>query len=164
MNPRSVEADIIEETIAECEAPAMKGEDKKCATSLESMVDFTTSKLGKDVLAVSSEAHKTDATFQNYGVVDVSKLNNNDKTIVSCHKQNYVYAVFYCRTTQNTDACMVNLVGADGAKVKAVVVCHKDTSEWNPKHLAFQLLKVKPGTVPICHFLPEDHIVWVPKN
>ncbi|CDP20906.1 unnamed protein product [Coffea canephora] len=59
---------------------------------------------------------------------------------------------------------MVNLVGADGAKVKAVAVCHRDTSAWNPRHLAFQLLKVKPGTVPICHFLPEDHIVWVPKH
>nr|GLL16852.1 BURP domain protein RD22-like [Ipomoea trifida] len=54
-----------------------------------------------------------------------------------------------------------SLVGANGAKVKAAVVCHKDTSAWNPKHLAFQVLKIKPGTVPVCHFLPEDHIVWV---
>ncbi|XP_027180301.1 BURP domain protein RD22-like isoform X1 [Coffea eugenioides] len=164
LNPQSQDARIIKETIAECEVPAMKGEDKYCATSLESMVDFTTSKLGKDVLAISNEAQKTDPEVQKYGIVSVSKLNNNDKEIVSCHRQNYFYAVFYCHTTQNTDAYMVNLVGADGAKVKAVAVCHRDTSAWNPKHLAFQLLKVKPGTVPICHFLPEDHIVWVPKH
>ncbi|XP_027180300.1 BURP domain protein RD22-like [Coffea eugenioides] len=164
LNPQSQDPGIIKETIAECEVPAMKGEDKYCATSLESMVDFTTSKLGKDVLAISNEAQKTDPKVQKYGIVSVSKLNNNDKEIVSCHRQNYFYAVFYCHTTQDTDAYMVNLVGADGAKVKAVAVCHRDTSAWNPKHLAFQLLKVKPGTVPICHFLPEDHIVWVPKH
>ncbi|XP_027080235.1 BURP domain-containing protein 5-like [Coffea arabica] len=131
LNPQSQDAGIIKETIAECEVPAMKGEDKYCATSLESMVDFTTSKLGKDVQAISNEAQKTDAKVQKYGIVSVSKLNNDDKEIVSCHRQNYFYAVFYCHTTQDTDAYMVNLVGADGAKVKAVAVCHRDTSAWN---------------------------------
>ena len=48
-----------------------------------------------------------------------------------------------------------------GTKAKAVAVCHTNTMEWNPKYLAFQQLKVKPGTAPICHFLPKDHIVWV---
>ena len=28
-------------------------------------------------------------------------------------------------------------------------------------HFAFQVLKVKPGTVPICHFLPNNNLVWV---
>nr|CAD1843885.1 unnamed protein product [Ananas comosus var. bracteatus] len=53
--------------------------------------------------------------------------------------------------------------GEDGrerrAAVDAAAVCHADTAAWNPKHLAFQVLKVKPGTVPICHFLPQDHVV-----
>ncbi|BBG95480.1 hypothetical protein Prudu_004040 [Prunus dulcis] len=32
-------------------------------------------------------------------------------------------------------------------------------------HVAFQVLKVKPGTVPISHFLPKyDHVVWVPTH
>ncbi|KAD5508205.1 hypothetical protein E3N88_15908 [Mikania micrantha] len=52
--------------------------------------------------------------------------------------------------------------GEDGTKVKAVAVCHTDTGKWNPKHLAFRVLNVKPGTTPVCHFLPEDHVVWVP--
>ncbi|XP_027084094.1 BURP domain protein RD22-like [Coffea arabica] len=168
VNPHSAQSEAIKKTIAECEEPAIEGEDKYCATSLESMVDFTTSKLGKNVLAFSNEAPKNAGKIQKYGIVDVSKLNNDkaivDDELVACHKQNYVYAVFYCHSFQNIDAYMVNLVGADGAKVKAVVVCHKDTSSWDPRHLAFQLLKVKPGAVPICHFLPGDHIVWVPKH
>ncbi|KAL3498376.1 hypothetical protein ACH5RR_041108 [Cinchona calisaya] len=161
VKPESLEAEIITKAIKECEEPGIKGEEKYCATSLESMVDFSTSKLGKNVQAVSTEAEK-DIKAQKYGIVDVKKLNDNAKA-VACHKQNYAYAVFYCHTTQTTDAYMVSLVGADGKKAKVVAVCHKDTAGWNPKHLAFQVLKVKPGTVPVCHFLPEDHVVWVSK-
>nr|GMD46036.1 BURP domain protein RD22-like [Ipomoea batatas] len=125
LSPDSKEARVMKKTLEECEAPAMMGEEKLCATSLESMVDFSVSQMGKNV-------------------------------------KSYAYAVFYCHKTQNTEVYEVSLVGADdGAKVKAVAVCHKDTSAWNPNHLAFQVLKVKPGTVPVCHFLPDDHAVWV---
>nr|AFK44310.1 unknown [Lotus japonicus] len=79
------------------------------------------------------------------------------------HKQNYPYAVFYCHKSGSTRAYSVPLEGDNGVRVKAVAVCRTDTSQWNPKHLAFQVLKVKPGTVPVCHFLPEDHVVWVSK-
>ncbi|KAF2285797.1 hypothetical protein GH714_007828 [Hevea brasiliensis] len=47
----------------------------------------------------------------------------------------------------------VPMVGDDGSKAKAIVVCHTDTSAWSPKHYAFQVLEVKPGGPPICHFL-----------
>ncbi|RVW66592.1 BURP domain protein RD22 [Vitis vinifera] len=79
---------------------------------------------------------------------------------VVCHKMVYAYAVFYCHKIAATRAYMVPLVGRDGTKAKAVDLCHTNTKEWNPKHLAFQLLKVKPG-VPICHFLTQDQIIWV---
>ncbi|XP_071918364.1 BURP domain-containing protein 6-like [Coffea arabica] len=162
LKPQSEEAETIKKTIAECEMPGTKGEDKYCATSLESMIDFTTSKLGKDVRAVSTEAEKIDTKIRKYTIKDVAKLNTADK-VVSCHKEKYPYAVFYCHTSQS-NAYMTNLAAAeDEAKAKAVAVCHKDTSQWDSEHLAFQLLKVKPGTAPICHFLPEDHIIWVPK-
>ena len=54
----------------------------------------------------------------------------------------------------------MSMLGRDGTAVDAVAVCHADTSGWNPKHVAFQVLNVKPGTVPVCHFLPQDHVVW----
>ncbi|KAH7524220.1 BURP domain protein RD22 [Ziziphus jujuba] len=157
--PGSIEAEIIKETIKECENPSTRGEEKYCATSLESMVDFSTSKLGKDALAVSTEVDK-ETQMQKYTIVPQVKKMVGDKSVV-CHKQNYAYAVFYCHTTESTETFIVPLEGADGTKAKAVAVCHKDTSTWNPKHVAFQVLNVKPGTVPVCHYLPEDHIVWV---
>ncbi|KAL6980490.1 hypothetical protein U1Q18_022128 [Sarracenia purpurea var. burkii] len=49
VKPNSKEALIMEKSIKECEDTGIKGEEKYCATSLESMVDFSTSKLGKKV-------------------------------------------------------------------------------------------------------------------
>lgn len=159
VKPTTLEAELIERTIKECEAPNMVGEDKYCATSLESMVDFSISKLGNKVTAISTQVEK-DTNLQEFTVSGVAKKSVHDKAVV-CHKQSYPYAVFYCHATQHTRAYKVSLVGADGTRVDAVAVCHTDTSAWNPKHLAFQVLKVKPGTVPVCHFLPQDHVVWV---
>ncbi|KAJ0624856.1 putative BURP domain-containing protein [Helianthus annuus] len=161
VKPDSMEAEIMKQTLSECESTGIEGEEKYCATSLESMVDFSTTKLGKTVKAISTEVSAKESTpLQKYKIEVAKKLAAN-KAVV-CHKQNYAYAVFYCHKTASTQAYAVSMVGADGTKVNAVAVCHTDTAKWNPKHLAFQVLKVKPGTVPICHFLPEDHVVWVP--
>ncbi|KAJ6697948.1 BURP DOMAIN PROTEIN USPL1-LIKE [Salix purpurea] len=162
VKPGSMEAEEMENTIKECESPGIKGEEKYCATSLESMIDFTTSKLGKNVLAISTEVDGQ-TKMQKYTIKTGVKKMAGDKSVV-CHKQNYAYAVFYCHATKSTRAYTVPLVGDDGTKAKAVAVCHTDTSAWNPKHLAFQVLNVKPGTVPVCHFLPQDHVVWVSTN
>ncbi|XP_059461306.1 BURP domain-containing protein 3-like [Corylus avellana] len=158
VKPGSTEAGLMEKTIKECEEPGIRGEEKYCATSLESMVDFSTSKLGKDVNAISTEVGK-ETQLQKYTIAPGLKKMGGKKAVV-CHKQSYAYAVFYCHSTETTRAYVVPLEGADGSKAKAVAICHTDTSAWNPNHLAFQVLKVKPGSVPVCHFLPEDHIVW----
>lgn len=160
VKPGSLEAERMEKTINECESPAIEGEEKYCATSLESMVDFSTSKLGKNIQAISTEVDKQTGR-QKYTIAGVKKIAGG-KAVV-CHKQNYPYAVFYCHSTQSTRAYLVQLKGADRTKVEAVAICHTNTSAWNPKHLAFQVLAVKPGTVPVCHFLPESHVVWAPK-
>ncbi|KAG9145414.1 hypothetical protein Leryth_027520 [Lithospermum erythrorhizon] len=39
----------MKNTITKCEAPSIKGEDKSCVSSLGSMIDFSTSRLGKNV-------------------------------------------------------------------------------------------------------------------
>ncbi|RZC86448.1 hypothetical protein C5167_030531 [Papaver somniferum] len=86
--------------------------------------------------------------------------------LVACHILPYPYAVFFCHATSahTTRAYDVPLVGTDGTKINATAVCHQDTSKWDPDHVAFQVLKVKPGTVQICHFLSGDNFVWVGKN
>ncbi|XP_054820086.1 BURP domain protein RD22-like isoform X2 [Prosopis cineraria] len=160
VKPGSTEAKFLKETIELCEKPGVKGEEKYCATSLESMVDFITLKLGKNVEALSTEVMMKETKKQEYTITQGAKKVGEAKVVV-CHKVNYIYALFYCHKTETTIAYMVPLVGADGTKVKAVSLCHMDTSEWNPKHLAFQVLKVKPGSVPVCHFLSQDNVVWV---
>ncbi|XVE53704.1 hypothetical protein DITRI_Ditri03aG0023900 [Diplodiscus trichospermus] len=161
LKPGSVEAKMMKNTIKECEEPQIQGEEKYCATSLESMIDFSTSKLRKNARAISTEVEKQ-TPMQKYTISAGVQRMTGDKSVV-CHKQNYPYAVFHCHKSETTRAYMVPLEGADDTKAKAVAICHTDTSAWNPKHLAFQVLKVEPGTIPICHFLPQDHIVWVPK-
>ncbi|XVE78972.1 hypothetical protein DITRI_Ditri14bG0021300 [Diplodiscus trichospermus] len=47
VKPESRKADTINETIRSCERVAINGEEKYCATSLESFVDLSISKLGK---------------------------------------------------------------------------------------------------------------------
>ncbi|XP_054791481.1 BURP domain protein RD22-like isoform X2 [Prosopis cineraria] len=160
VKPGSTEAKVLKETIELCEKPGVKGEEKYCATSLESMVDFITLKLGKNVEALSTEMMMKETKNQEYTIKQGAKRLGEAKVVV-CHKLNYVYALFYCHETETTIAYRVPLAGADGSKVKALSLCHRDTSEWNPKHLAFQVLKVKPGSVSVCHFLSEDNVVWV---
>ncbi|XP_058724744.1 polygalacturonase 1 beta-like protein 3 [Vicia villosa] len=156
-------ARIVNNTITDCEVESIKGEEKLCVTSLESMIDFSISKIGKNLEAVSTEMYK-ESDFQQYKVITqgVKRLGEKNKAVV-CHKQNYPYAVFFCHTTDTTKVYSAPLKGVDGSIVKAIVVCHTDTSQWNPKHFAFLELKVKVGSGPICHLLPQDHVAWISK-
>ncbi|PNY14065.1 BURP domain-containing protein [Trifolium pratense] len=159
----SKECEFVKNTIGYCEGQDMKGEVKTCVTSLESMVDFATLKLGNNVEAVSTEVNK-ETKLQEYVIAKGVKKLGEDNKVVVCHKVNYPYAVFYCHKIDATNAYSVPMEGVDGSRVKAVAVCHTDTSQWNPKHFAFQFLKVQRGTVPICHFFTQEHVVWVSKD
>ncbi|CAK7354746.1 unnamed protein product [Dovyalis caffra] len=150
----SAEASIIADTIDECEYPKMEGEEKYCPTSLESLIDFVVARLGSNVKVLSTQSGKK----QEYTALTGGKM-IGDRAVV-CHKEIYPYAVYYCHEIEDTKAFMVPLVAADGTTVKAVTICHDDTSTWSPEHVSFELLKVKPG-VPICHFLANDTLVWV---
>ncbi|KAL5221839.1 hypothetical protein ABZP36_026552 [Zizania latifolia] len=161
VKPGSVEAAEIAQTLRECEEPVAKGEKKACATSLESMVDFATSRLGTShVRAVSTVVGKEGSPEQEYTIMEAKREAAGGDRLVACHAEPYAYAVFACHLTQATRAFTVSMAGSDGTAVEAVAVCHADTAGWNPKHIAFQVLNVKPGTVPVCHFLPQDHVVW----
>jgi BURP domain len=49
------------------------------------------------------------------------------------------------------------LVGADETKVRALAVCHLDVDEF---FLEAEKLGAKPGSGPVCHFLPQDDLLW----
>ncbi|KAM3203517.1 BURP domain protein RD22 [Capsicum annuum] len=162
IDSKSKDAQTIKKTIELCEEPEVKHKEKKtCATSLESMVDFGLSVLGtNNILAITSKVKGETQNSQQYTIEQVQQIADGDNMV--CHKLNYAYALHYCHFGGSTKTFMVSMIGVDGTKVKAVSVCHKDTSFWNPKSLPFIVLKVKPGTTPICHFLQDDQIVFVP--
>ncbi|KAM3250310.1 BURP domain-containing protein 5 [Capsicum chacoense] len=161
IDSNSKDAKTIEETVKVCEQPAMKGEKRKCATSLESMVDFGIFMLGtNNVKVITTEVQGENQMVQKYTLKEVELLADGVNMI--CHKLNYAYAVHFCHGGGGTKTYMVSMIGADGTKVKAVSICHKDTSLWNPKGLPFVVLDAKPGTPSICHFLQDDQIVFLP--
>ncbi|XP_010248291.1 PREDICTED: BURP domain protein RD22-like [Nelumbo nucifera] len=165
IEPGSIQAEAIEETITACERSTEDNEEEAmhCTTSLESMIDWSISKLGKNITAVGTEVdgenrHKNHFTIsRSSGVKQMGEGNQ-----VVCHGMTYPYAVYYCHVIHGTRSYMVPMVAADGTKAKAVAVCHIDTKEFSPDHVAFKLLNVKPGSVPVCHFLPDDTIFWFP--
>ncbi|KAK1411774.1 hypothetical protein QVD17_32497 [Tagetes erecta] len=95
-----------------------------------------------------------------YKIELVKKLIANN--VVVCHRVKYGYPVFKCHTSPGARPYAVFMKGADGTKVKSVAVCHPDTSKWAPTNMVFKVLQVTPGTVPVCHVILEDGILWVP--
>lgn len=61
---------------------------------------------------------------------------------------------------QGTKAYTVPFLGVDGTRIMWCLFAMKK-SAWNPKELAFQLLKAKPRMI-IRHSLANDILVWVP--
>ncbi|KAI4295538.1 hypothetical protein L6164_035577 [Bauhinia variegata] len=166
LSPNSPQAKAMENTLRECESKPIKGEVKFCATSLESMIDFIRSILGLtsnfQVLSTQHETKST-VTFQNYTFLE-TLVDIPAPKMVACHTMPYPYSVFYCHSQETKNKVYrISLLGENGDRVEAVAVCHLDTSQWSPGHPSFQVLKIEPGTSPVCHFFPADHFVWVPK-
>ncbi|KAL2897940.1 BURP domain-containing protein 5 [Bienertia sinuspersici] len=162
VNPKSAEAKLISKMLKECKEKGIKDEVRYCATSLNAMIDFITSrshsKKGKFIVASTEEENET---LMEYTIQKAQKLGNDDKHNIVCHRLNNPFVVFLCHNIKSTDIYGVSLVGANGKQMNATAVCHKNTSEWYRGHIAFQLLKLEPGTKPICHVLSGDAVVWV---
>ncbi|BAT08641.1 Os09g0481000 [Oryza sativa Japonica Group] len=54
--------------------------------------------------------------------------------------------------------------GGGGDAVIAAVVCHADTSRWDPDHAAFRLLGVRPGGAAVCRAVADAHILPTNKD
>uniref|UniRef100_A0A2C9VSR9 BURP domain-containing protein n=1 Tax=Manihot esculenta TaxID=3983 RepID=A0A2C9VSR9_MANES len=157
VNPESRQGKILKQTVEDCESPGIKGEDRFCPTSLESLVDFSVKHVGNKAQVLMNEIDKPKRE-QEYTIKEVKFIGENH---VVCHKLQYPYAVYYCHALKGTKVYTAQVVGADGTKAKAVAVCHTDTSAWNPGHLAFLVLKMKPGEGTVCHFIRSDTFVMV---
>ncbi|KAL3382948.1 hypothetical protein AABB24_002443 [Solanum stoloniferum] len=161
----SPQAKAMEDTFFHCEISAMIGESKFCATSLESMLDFVQEILGfhtKLDVYTTEFLKKSPVTLQNYTILQKPKEILEPK-LVACHTLPYPYAVFYCHMQKGENKFFkISLLGENGDRIEAAAICHMDTKEWNHDHVAFRVLKVLPGSSPVCHYFPVDNLVWVP--
>lgn len=167
----SSQAQAIEYTLRQCELKPIKGETRLCATSLESMLEFARSVFGFDAqFKILTTKHLTNSStttittlLQNYTILETPKEMFAPR-MIACHTLPYPYAVFYCHSQEsNNKVFEISLGGVNSReRVEAIAVCHMDTSQWDRDHAAFSMLKIQPGTSPVCHFFPEDNLVWVP--
>jgi hypothetical protein len=93
-----------------------------------------------------------------YVVTAVTPLDDGDRH-VACHDEQFPYAVFQCHMAGRTKAYMITLSGG-GKEIEMATLCHRDTSNWNPAHPAFNMLHTKPGGAPVCHFMPYANLVF----
>ncbi|KAL2477168.1 hypothetical protein Fot_46182 [Forsythia ovata] len=162
----SKQAKAMKNTLRHCEFPPLEGETKFCSTSLEFMLDSVRSIFGfKSKFNVLTTNHltKSIALLQNYTILEVPKEVLARK-IVACHTLPYPYTVLYCHSQESDNKLFkVSLVGEDGGRVEAAAICHMDTSNWDPEHVSFRVLKTRPGASPVCHFFPADNLIWIPE-
>ncbi|XP_004507416.1 uncharacterized protein [Cicer arietinum] len=163
----SPEANSMRGTIEQCEGEGITGETKLCASSQESMLEFVDKIIGSDTkhsILSTSKPSPSAIPLQKYTILKVSDDINAPKW-VACHPLPYPYAIHYCHyISTGTKVFKVTLIGDEnGDKMEALGICHLDTSDWNPDHIIFKQLRIKPGkNSPVCHFFPVNHLLWVP--
>lgn len=164
ISKHSPQAKAMEYTLEQCEFEPMEGETKFCATSLESLFGFARHLFGSNAqFKILTTTHLTESPvlLQNYTISQVKEV--SVPSVIGCHPMPYPFAVFYCHSQQgDTGLYEVLVKGENGGRVQAAAICHMDTSKWDVDHVAFRVLKVQPGTSPVCHFFPSDNLVWVP--
>ncbi|XP_062199947.1 BURP domain-containing protein 15-like [Phragmites australis] len=112
-------------------------------------------------IAPRAPAAAAEATLRLYTVRAVRAVEGS--RFVVCRREAGPGVVYGCRATGPARAYVVDVAGGDVA-VAAAVVCHTDTSQWDPAHAAFRLLDVKPGGAAVCHALPDAQQVLPAKN
>lgn len=164
LHPHSVQANSMKQTLKHCEFPPLEGETKFCAASLESMLENLRAIFGQGVdfkVLTTTYIENSSIPLKNYTILSPKQV--EVQKMMGCHTLPYPYAVFYCHGQKgDTKIYLIKLRDEQGQIIEAVGVCHMDTSHWDPNHIAFQVLGVKPGEAPICHVFPSDNMVWIP--
>lgn len=152
---------LMRESLEECERAPSRGETKRCVGSLEDMIDFATSVLGRNVAVRSTQ--NVNGSKKNVMVGHVSSINGGRVTqSVSCHQSLFPYLLYYCHAVPKVRVYQADLLDP---KTKAhinhgVAICHLDTSDWSPTHGAFLSLGSGPGRIEVCHWIFQNDMVW----
>ncbi|KAL0377087.1 UNVERIFIED_CONTAM: Polygalacturonase 1 beta-like protein 1 [Sesamum calycinum] len=152
--------EAIGTTLSYCNADAIKGELKVCPKSLEEMINFSKSALGKNrLLALTSKSTKGSGDE-----LKIRKIKQFDvEKIIACHEMYLPFATYFCHSLPSSRIYSVDFVETkSGAPVNTVLaICHMDTSSWPADHVAFQILKSVPGQGEACHWLNEIDLAWI---
>ncbi|MQL97235.1 hypothetical protein Taro_029922 [Colocasia esculenta] len=152
----------MSDTVAECERAPSRGETKRCATSVEDMIDLATSILGENVVVRSTES-----TAGSGGSIVVGAVRGVDggreTRSVSCHQSLFPYMVYYCHAVPKVRVYEADIHDAAGSRPKinhGVAICHLDTSDWSAGHGAFVALGSSPGKIEVCHWIFQGDMTW----
>ncbi|XP_038703508.1 polygalacturonase 1 beta-like protein 3 [Tripterygium wilfordii] len=152
---------IIKDALSECERAPSAGETKRCVTSIEDMIDFTSSVLGRNVAVRSTDNVK--GSKQNIQIGLVKGINGGRVSkSVSCHQSLYPYLLYYCHSVPKVRVYEADLLDpSTKAKINhGVAICHLDTTSWSPTHGAFLALGSSPGRIEVCHWIFENDMTW----
>ncbi|XP_038702693.1 polygalacturonase 1 beta-like protein 3 [Tripterygium wilfordii] len=152
---------IIKDSLSECERAPSAGETKRCVASIEDMIDFASSVLGRNMAVRSTD--NVEGSKQNIQIGLVKGINGGRVTkSVSCHQSLYPYLLYYCHSVPKVRVYEADLLDpTTNAKINhGVAICHLDTTAWSPTHGAFLALGSSPGRIEVCHWIFENDMTW----
>ncbi|XP_043720740.1 polygalacturonase-1 non-catalytic subunit beta-like [Telopea speciosissima] len=150
--------DYIQKTLKICEERPIRGQQSTCATSAEDLIDFVVEKLGHHVSIWSTES--VEGSYENVTIGAVKLIYGNlSEPPALCHSRPFPFQVYYCHVLQRVKVYAVDIHARNKVN-HAIMVCHYDTSTWNPNHLAFKLLGFGPGLIEVCHWVNKNGLVW----
>ncbi|XP_047150418.1 polygalacturonase 1 beta-like protein 3 [Vigna umbellata] len=152
---------MMMESLGECERAPSVGEIKRCVGSVEDMIDFATSVLGRNVGVWTTQ--NVNGFGKNVMVGRVKGMNGGKVTkSVSCHQSWFPYLLYYCHSVPKVRVYEADLLDPESkAKINhGVAICHLDTTAWSPTHGAFVALGSGPGRIEVCHWIFENDMTW----
>ncbi|CAM8912746.1 unnamed protein product [Rhodiola kirilowii] len=152
---------MIMDSLSECERMPSKDETKRCVGSIEDMIDFATSVLGRNISVRTTES--VAGSKQNLVIGELTKVNGGRVTkSVSCHQSLFPYLLYYCHSVPKVRVYEADLLDPKTkSKVNhGVAICHLDTSAWSPTHGSFLSLGSGPGKIEVCHWIFENDMTW----
>ncbi|KAI7756733.1 hypothetical protein M8C21_021144 [Ambrosia artemisiifolia] len=154
-------AKLITESLSECERKPSAGESKRCVGSVEDMIDFATTVLGRNVVVRTTD--NTNGSGKNVKIGSVKKINGGKITkSVSCHQSLFPYLLYYCHSVPKVRVYEADILdpSTDSKINHGVAICHIDTSAWSATHGAFLALGSEPGKIEVCHWIFENDMTW----
>ncbi|CAM8878494.1 unnamed protein product [Rhodiola kirilowii] len=152
---------IITDGLSECERAPAKDETKRCVGSIEDMIDFATSVLGRNIVVRTTES--VSGSKHKLVIGKLTKVNGGRVTkSVSCHQSLFPYLMYYCHSVPKVRVYEADLLDPKTkSKVNhGVAICHLDTSAWSPTHGSFLALGSGPGKIEVCHWIFENDMTW----